>query len=281
MARVETPYKLAHRPERLSTQFARSYSGPVRTAILDHQASIAAGLRAYLRKLGSKVAEHGATPLSARSIIEAPETVEALRLFLTGSLIPLYTLGHAEAMTGPRRFAEPTPAEILAGTANLPPELTRRFSPLVLSRMTPLQLRALAALYADFGPISAGVAAGVSDGVAAIIGNGIAEGWSRARMTRAIQTAFYNISEVSARRIAQTETIRATAQGRVEALRGNPLTRWKEWQAAPDACEDCEAMGGQVVEVDEPFVSPSGEEFDTPPFHPNCRCGVTGSVEGP
>ena len=38
-------------------------------------------------------------------------------------------------------------------------------------------------------------------------------------------------------------------------------------------CETCSEMDGQRVGIDEPFVTPEGEELMNPPAHPNCRCG--------
>ena len=52
----------------------------------------------------------------------------------------------------------------------------------------------------------------------------------------------------------------------------------RTWVSSPSSdrlCEICEAMDGQVVGLDEPFVSDDGEEVDCPPLHPSCRCTCT------
>ena len=46
----------------------------------------------------------------------------------------------------------------------------------------------------------------------------------------------------------------------------------KEWIIAQDEiCDDCVALDGVVVDLDEPFPDGAG---DGPPLHPNCRCDV-------
>jgi 2'-5' RNA ligase len=87
--------------------------------------------------------------------------------------------------------------------------------------------------------------------------------------------------------IARTETIRAANagvnEGFVQAQESGLLGRGatKVWIVTPDdkLCDDCEAMDGEEVGLDEAFSD--GE--DAPPDHPDCRCAVgigdTGSFE--
>lgn len=83
--------------------------------------------------------------------------------------------------------------------------------------------------------------------------------------------------------IARTESMLAANEGQAEAwdqavdagiLTGNEK---KTWIVTPDdrLCPICEAIDGQTVEMSDNFESPeTGEQFDVPPAHPNCRCTV-------
>ncbi|MCR4375692.1 MAG: phage head morphogenesis protein [Acidobacteria bacterium] len=80
--------------------------------------------------------------------------------------------------------------------------------------------------------------------------------------------------------IAITETQTSVQQGQRQAwqqaadqgyLRRDQTRR--VWVIDPGACPICEAMDGQTVGFDEPFLS-DGETFDMPPRHPRCQCVV-------
>jgi hypothetical protein len=53
-----------------------------------------------------------------------------------------------------------------------------------------------------------------------------------------------------------------------------PKDQKRAWIVTPDdkICDFCEALDGQAVALDEPFVSDEYGEVDTPPLHPQCRC---------
>jgi hypothetical protein len=85
--------------------------------------------------------------------------------------------------------------------------------------------------------------------------------------------------------IARTEVLAASNAGQQELwlqavdeglLTGDELREWiwTELEMKDGKfCERCEAMDGQAVGLNEPFVSPEGDEVMNPPLHPRCRCG--------
>jgi SPP1 gp7 family putative phage head morphogenesis protein len=93
------------------------------------------------------------------------------------------------------------------------------------------------------------------------------------------KSAFTRIDKIfddpaRARTIARTESARAINEGQKklwnQAVKDDYLTG-KElmvWITTPDACDICDAMDGETVELGEDF------EEDGPPAHPNCRCTV-------
>jgi len=84
--------------------------------------------------------------------------------------------------------------------------------------------------------------------------------------------------------IARTESIDSANEGQRE-LWGQAIEQGflgadskRKWLAGgPRMCVICEEMDGQVVGIDEPFVTPDGEEIDGPTAHPGCTCsqGIT------
>lgn len=72
------------------------------------------------------------------------------------------------------------------------------------------------------------------------------------------------------RAIAQTESIRAYAEGRLAVGRrlGIPYKQSKSFQVDPN--EICGQISGDVVPIDEPFKN----GLFSPPYHVNCRCGL-------
>lgn len=75
-------------------------------------------------------------------------------------------------------------------------------------------------------------------------------------------------------RIARTEYVIARTGARLGKLDADGAAA-KEWTlgSGEEGCPICQALDGQAVGIDEPFVL-DGEEFDGPPAHPNCNCDV-------
>lgn len=87
--------------------------------------------------------------------------------------------------------------------------------------------------------------------------------------------------EERAERIARTETIAAQAEGRQETWttmkeEGQLPEVRRKWIAAPPGGKTCvlcyDELDGQEVEIDEPYTTESGDTYDGPPAHPQCRC---------
>lgn len=84
--------------------------------------------------------------------------------------------------------------------------------------------------------------------------------------------------DARAEMIASTETMRAANEGQQEAwsqaIDAGLLTgdEQQEWIASDDEdeCDDCDALDGETVGLDDAFSDGS----DGPPAHPNCRCTV-------
>lgn len=52
-------------------------------------------------------------------------------------------------------------------------------------------------------------------------------------------------------------------------------TLQKRWCAEAGACDECQALDGQTVDVDDDFESDEGDTYEYPPAHPRCRCRHT------
>ena len=81
----------------------------------------------------------------------------------------------------------------------------------------------------------------------------------------------YAFSDDRAETIARTETAFADVAGNLEAYKASGQVDGKRWLAAPDCCDDCQELDGEVVGLDEEFPNDGG---DGPPAHPNCRCDL-------
>lgn len=77
---------------------------------------------------------------------------------------------------------------------------------------------------------------------------------------------------VRAEMIAQTETVNAYTQGRLEVARGLGLEMEKVWEAVLDnrTCPICIDLNGKVVPLEEKF--PGG--YEGPTAHPRCKCSL-------
>lgn len=76
-------------------------------------------------------------------------------------------------------------------------------------------------------------------------------------------------SDARAEMIARTETSMADNQGQIAGWKESGVVGGMQWLAAPDCCDECQEIDGEIVGLDEGF--PDGD----PPLHPNCRCTIT------
>lgn len=95
----------------------------------------------------------------------------------------------------------------------------------------------------------------------------IALGESKDQLIERLNDTLDNVSR--ARTIAQTESIRSFAQGRLDVGKEIGITT-KEWDTTFDPCPECADLDGEQVDINDTFSN--GD--DAPPAHPNCRCSI-------
>lgn len=66
--------------------------------------------------------------------------------------------------------------------------------------------------------------------------------------------------------IARTETAKADVQGSRAGWKASGLVAGRQWLAGDGCCDECQALDGEIVGIDEEF--PDGDA----PLHPNCEC---------
>ena len=94
------------------------------------------------------------------------------------------------------------------------------------------------------------------------------EGWSTDELASQI-TDSYAMSDERAETIARTEIARADIAGSVEGWQATGLVAQQEWLTAPECCDECQDMNGELTELGKAF---EGGRYV--PLHPNCRCAV-------
>jgi SPP1 gp7 family putative phage head morphogenesis protein len=82
-----------------------------------------------------------------------------------------------------------------------------------------------------------------------------------------------DVAEERAKMIARTESMRARNMGSLEGAKQSRLKLVKEWDASNDPCPTCKALHGKRIALDAKFDY-KGEQFLSPPAHPNCRCSL-------
>lgn len=91
------------------------------------------------------------------------------------------------------------------------------------------------------------------------------------------------LRQARALNIARTESTKANSAGQREAWAQavddglmDQATATRVWIMSPGACPACQALDGQEVGLDEPFVGDDGEQYDDAGDpHPSCRCAVS------
>lgn len=95
----------------------------------------------------------------------------------------------------------------------------------------------------------------------------VQEGWSNQRLAAELKDD-HAFSADRAINIARTETARAQTEGSVAGWKASGVVGGKQWSAAPDCCDICQELDGEIVGLDEQF------DDGDPPLHPSCRCGL-------
>ncbi len=89
-----------------------------------------------------------------------------------------------------------------------------------------------------------------------------------------------DVGKNRAEMIARTESNRAENMGSLDGYRQSGLKGTKEWVASIDARTSavCKALDGKKVDINGRFGY-KGDEFDSPPAHPNCRSTIVFNPE--
>ncbi len=107
------------------------------------------------------------------------------------------------------------------------------------------------------------------------IDEGMANGESIRQIRNRLMDSVEGYSRVNANRVARTETSMAANQASLEAYKQSGVVSGKIWLAAGNSCEECLALDGVEVGLDEDF--PGG--IDAPPLHANCVCTTLASLK--
>ena len=116
----------------------------------------------------------------------------------------------------------------------------------------------------------------ITDDLRQELSRGIMEGEGIAKIKARVEKVF-DVGEVRAKAIAVTETARSEANGKLLAFRASGEKLKKRIIAAHDKRTSalCKRLDGQTVDINENFKDPkTGEEWQTNPFHVNCRSSV-------
>lgn len=123
-----------------------------------------------------------------------------------------------------------------------------------------------------------------------ILEQGISQGSSIQQIEQSIRTVFGDFRKTQSERIARTETLRASAEGTLDAYKQSGVVEAQQWLTASDdrVCEYCGPMNGKIIGLNKSWFS-KGDTFygtsdtplkfdyasvDTPPLHVNCRCDL-------
>ena len=122
------------------------------------------------------------------------------------------------------------------------------------------------------------------DSLRTVLSNSVSEGLGVEKTADAIMANDRLFTRGRATVIARTETARAFNEGNLEMMRNVPSVAGKKWLKAPRACKWCEQAASQTasgpIAVDKKFIVDIGTTkvrrvaVDSPPLHPNCRCGI-------
>lgn len=146
----------------------------------------------------------------------------------------------------------------------------------VLADVTDDQLKQVNARAADYAKTRSGelvtqLEDSTREMLRGTVGQAIEEGWSNDQLAAALADE-YAFSPERAETVARTETAYADVQGNLEGYKASGVVQGKQWIVAQDEfCDDCQALDGVTVGLDESFPNDGG---DGPPLHPNCRCDV-------
>ena len=109
-----------------------------------------------------------------------------------------------------------------------------------------------------------------SEKIRAILEDGMAAGKGIPELMHDVREAFDTMSRYRAEMISRTETSRASNKAAMEAYVQSGVVEKKQWLTAPDCCDACKDLDGEVVLLEDDFKSAEFDDTDAPPLHPNC-----------
>lgn len=142
-----------------------------------------------------------------------------------------------------------------------------------LNRNIELNREALAILQAHTFENIKGMTEEIANDLRGELERGFINGESITMLKDRVRKVF-SVGEDRATMIARTESNRADNQGQLQAMRRSGETMTKTWLATEDDRTSalCNRLDGKTVGVNERFKdSVTGQEFDAPPSHVNCR----------
>ena len=89
------------------------------------------------------------------------------------------------------------------------------------------------------------------------------KGDSIATITSRIRDYFPTNEKYRAEAVSRTEVLQANNSGTIARYKDEGITQF-QWDASPDACEECQPLDGKEFDID----------AEHPPLHVNCRCSV-------
>ncbi len=101
------------------------------------------------------------------------------------------------------------------------------------------------------------------DAIRTALAEGFTQGESIQQLTKRIEGYFTENAKYRAEMISRTEVISAFNEGHLHRYEQEGVEK-SEFYAAPDACEECQPLDGEV------YVTK--EAHGVIPVHPNCRC---------
>lgn len=128
----------------------------------------------------------------------------------------------------------------------------------------------------DLALLVANVTETTRNDIRAVIGEGAAQGWGTAQLSRALRDRGLDISPARATLISRTEAARAYSAGALLAYAQSGAVSGVQWLLGPSPCVVCQPLGGKIVTLGDAF--PGG--FRMPPDpHPGCTCALAPVIE--
>ena len=140
--------------------------------------------------------------------------------------------------------------------------------------------------YSDYlGELALSYSNDTNEAIEKVLAQAEFENWTREKLEQELEQ-IKELDAWRAERIARTENHRADQLGRLEAMRELSATTganiWKVWNVNPaieDHCEDCLALDGVRLPLDDGFGDFKAGDSLIADAHPNCGCFLTFEVD--